>query len=472
MGRTLFVTGKLAHDALEHVLAEMKPAFGYDIATLKITVAALMTTTWIAAHLDLPDEHDYDKIIIPGLCEGDAQVIEARRGIPAVKGPDDLQDLPAFFGHENAASDENAYDVRIFAEINHVPSLSIAEILGIADYYHASGADVIDLGCSMDRPFTAAADVVRALKDRGYTVSIDTFNSDEILAADAAGVDYLLSLNGSNMDLAPRLRCVPVIIPDFGQGIDTLFANIAAAERAGITEYIVDPIIEPLIVGFVPSLERYWQTRRRFPDIHMMMGIGNLTELTDADTTGTNALLLGICQELHVDNVLTTEVAHWAKGAVREVDAARRMMYFAQQHKRVPKNLSDQLIALKDPKVRAYTESQLRSMQGDITDPNYRIFADERQIYVFNAERFIVGDDIQEIFNQLDVEEPSHAFYLGKELMKAYIAITLGKVYRQERALRWGYLTREEPSHHGRRVKLTQRSSRATARDAGNHTAK
>ena len=64
----------------------------------------------------------------------------------------------------------------------------------------------------------------------------------------------------------------------------------------------------------------------------MMMGIGNLTELTDADTTGTNALLLGICQELHVNNVLTTEVADWARGAVREADAARRLMYYAQQH--------------------------------------------------------------------------------------------------------------------------------------------
>ena len=50
----------------------MKPEFAYDIATLKITVAALMTTSWIATHLDLPRGHEYERIIIPGLCEGNA----------------------------------------------------------------------------------------------------------------------------------------------------------------------------------------------------------------------------------------------------------------------------------------------------------------------------------------------------------------------------------------------------------------
>ena len=32
----------------------------------------------------------------------------------------------------------------------------------------------------------------------------------------------------------------------------------------------------------------------------MLMGIGNLTELTAADSTGVNALLIAICQELGI----------------------------------------------------------------------------------------------------------------------------------------------------------------------------
>jgi len=458
VGRLLFVTGKLAHDALNRTLAEMAPPFAYDVAPLKITVAALMTTRWIASHLELPTGHDVERIIIPGLCEGDPAVIEQRWNVPTQKGPADLKDLPAFFGGQGQRTGYGAHSIRIFAEINHVAYLSTAEILATAAYYRSGGADVIDLGCSLDRPFSAAAEVIALLKEQGYTVSIDTFNHEEILAADAAGVDYLLSVNSTNMVLAPRLRCTPVVIPDFGAGLESLYANMEALERAGVRGYIVDPIVEPLIVGFVPSLRRYWEVRQRFPDVPMMMGIGNISELTDADSTGINALLVGICQELGVTDVLTTEVAHWARGAVREVDAARRLMHYAHARGRVPKDLDDSLITLKDAKLRPYAEAELREMQAAITDPNYRIFADQQAIYVFNAERFIVGTEIQEIFDQLAVDEASHAFYLGKELMKARIAITLGKNYRQEQPLTWGYLTQEEAPRHGRRVRLTQRS--------------
>ena len=40
-----------------------------------------------------------------------------------------------------------------------------------------------------------------------------------------------------------------------------------------------------------------------------MMGVGNLTELTEADTSGINALLFGIAAELNVAAVLTTQVS-------------------------------------------------------------------------------------------------------------------------------------------------------------------
>jgi hypothetical protein len=96
---------------------------------------------------------------------------------------------------------------------------------------------------------------------------------------------------------------------------------------------------------------------------------------------------------------------------------------------------------VKDPKILTYDEAELRQLQSQVTDPNFRIFADRDTITVFNDELFIRGTDIQEIFDQLGVEDASHAFYLGKELMKAKLAITLGKTYRQEGQLEWGYLT-------------------------------
>ena len=44
--------------------------------------------------------------------------------------------------------------------------------------------------------------MIADLKARGFTLSIDTLDPDEILMADAAGVDYVLSLNGDNREIA------------------------------------------------------------------------------------------------------------------------------------------------------------------------------------------------------------------------------------------------------------------------------
>jgi DNA-binding transcriptional MerR regulator len=138
-------------------------------------------------------------------------------------------------------------------------------------------------------------------------------------------------------------------------------------------------------------------------------------------------------------------------------------MHFAITNKVVPKRVDDRLVTLRDEKILAYTEQELRDLQQRITDPNYRIFTDRDTITVLNRDRFVRGTDIQEIFAQLDVSEATHAFYLGKELAKAKLAITLGKSYRQEGSLNWGYLTPPDDviAEH---VRLTQRSERSRRR--------
>jgi dihydropteroate synthase-like protein len=446
--RTLFVTGKLAAPALRATLAAMAPPFEYEVAVLRITVAALMTTSWIARHLPAPD--GCDRIVIPGLCEGDPAVIEERTGVPAEKGPADLRDLPEHFGRSALAESYGQHDIRIFAEINNVPYLEREEVLRQAAYYRASGADVIDLGCSLDRKLADAADLVALLKAQGFGVSIDTFDRDEILAADRGGVDYVLSVNGTNLEVARDVRATVVAIPDFGQGLETLDRNMAALDAMG-RPYLVDPILEPLTLGFARALDRYVQVRARHPGAEMLMGIGNVTELTDADTTGVNALLIGFCEELGIRHVLTTEVIDWARGAVREVDVARRLMYAARQRGVVPKRIDDRLLTVKDARPKYATEAELRALQAAITDPNFRIGTTREGICVFNNRLFVTGTDIQDLFDQLGVETPSHAFYLGRELMKARLALLLGKTYIQEQPLRWGYLTPgEDESRHGR----------------------
>ncbi len=452
----LFVTGKLAEPALRRVLEEMQPSFEARVAVMKITVAALMTTPWIARFLEVPP--DTDLVLIPGLCEGDVEVLEERFDVRVEKGPKDLREIPRHFGQAAAAADYGTYGIEILAEINNAPKLSREAILAAADYFRSSGADLIDVGCTPGLAFPALGEIVRALRAAGLRVSIDSFDASEIRAAVEAGAEMVLSVNRSNLEVARELRgsgATMVVVPDLGEGIETLDASIETLAAWGVP-YLLDPIIEPIGFGFMASLERYAEVHRRYPDAGQLMGIGNITELTSADSTGVNAVLIAICEELGVRAVLTTEVIPWARGAVKEIDIARRLMHHAVGRRTLPKGVDDRLVTVKDPEILEYDEAELRRLHAAVSDPNFRIFADRSTITVFNDSIFIRGDDIQKIFSQLGVDEATHAFYLGRELMKAKLAITLGKTYRQEGALAWGYLTPADDvkSEH---VKLTAR---------------
>jgi dihydropteroate synthase len=455
--RVLFVTGTLAEPALRRVLAEANLPFSVDVAVMRITVAALMTTEWIARFLDVPA--GIDLVMIPGLCEGDIGAVAARTGVRVEKGPKDLREIPQYFGRADAAREYGAWDIEILAEVNNAPRLTPPAIRAAAEYFRTSGADVIDIGCTPGLQFPNLHAVVGDLVASGMRVSIDTFDAHEIRAAVEAGAELVLSVNGTNIDVARDLAgssARVVAVPDLGAALDTMDRTVEKLEAWGVP-YLLDPILEPIGFGFTASIERYAETRRRYPDAEILMGIGNLTELTAADSTGVNALLVAICQELGIRAVLTTEVIPWARGSVREIAIARALMHHAVTHKTIPKGVDDRLVTIKDPAVLTYTEEELRALQARITDPNFRIFADADAITVLNNERFVRGTNIQEIFNQLDVDEPSHAFYLGKELARAALAVTLGKTYRQEGSLSWGYLTPPDEAR-SKHVTLTQKS--------------
>jgi len=456
--RVLFVTGRLAEPALRRVLDGMGAPFACEVAALRITVAALMTTEWIARHLTVPDGTDL--VLIPGLCEGDPAVVAERAGVPVEKGPKDLREIPRHFGRAAEAADYGAWDIEIVAEINNAPRMSREAIRTEAARYRAAGADLVDIGCTPGLAFPALGDVVGELGRDGLRVAVDTFDPGEIRRAVEAGAELVLSVNAGNVEVAPDLAgsgARVVVVPESGGGLDTLEPALERLGQVGVP-CLIDPVLEPIGMGFMASLERYAAARRRWPRAEMLMGIGNLTELTAADSTGVNAVLVAVCQELGIRSVLTTEVIPWAHGAVREVDVARRLMHYAVTGRTIPKGVDDRLVTVKDPEVLEYSEEELRALQASITDPNFRIFANRHGITVLNAERFVHGTDIQDIFARLEVVDPAHAFYLGKELAKASLAVTLGKTYRQEGALSWGYLTPpDEVSGH---VRLTQAPQR------------
>src|SRR5437868_5750298 len=99
----LFVTGKLAEPALRRTLTELAPRanFDFSVAVLPITVVALATTPWIARHLTVPA--GIDRVLLPGLCLGELAVVVERAGVPVERGPQDLRDLPEFFGADRGS---------------------------------------------------------------------------------------------------------------------------------------------------------------------------------------------------------------------------------------------------------------------------------------------------------------------------------------------------------------------------------
>ncbi len=463
--RILFLTGHLAEKSLNRVLAAMRPSeFEYDVLNIGISVAGLMTADLIRRRLPGPGQAT--RMMVPGRCRGDLDGLTRHYGVPVVRGPDELKDLPQFFGKKGASEDLSRYDVRIFAEIVDAPQSSIEQILRRAESYRKDGADVIDLGCLPETPFPHLEEAVAALKSAGYQISVDSVEPKELLRGGKAGADYLLSLKEDTLWVADEVASIPVLIPQQS-------GDLASLERAmeymmkRKRRFIADSVLDPVHFGFADSLVRYHELRRRHLEVEIMMGVGNLTELTDADTTGINALLMGIISELRITNILTTEVSPHAKRAVREADVARRIMYAAREASSLPRDFSSELLTTHARKPFPDTAEEIAELARAIKDPSYRIQVSEQGIHIYNRDGLHVATDPFELFPLLNLEnDAAHAFYLGVELARAQIAWQLAKRYNQDEELDWGCAVERKPED------LNQQKAAGTTLEAKRQKAK
>ena len=435
--KVALITGSLAEARLQRLADELRSdALDPVVVNVGVKVAALMTGDILDRRLKLPNE--VERAILPGRFRGDLDRLADRFGVKFERGPEELADLPQFFGRGGVEPDLSRHDCRIFAEIVDATTLSVDEIVGRSEFLKGEGADVIDLGCMPDTDFPHLEEAIGALKGRGFAVSVDSANDDELVRANRAGADHLLSLSERNLWIADEGDAAPILVPATQGDMASLYRAVDAMEAKGHS-YYADPILDPIHFGFTASVVRYAEFRRERPEAPILMGIGNVTELTDADTTGINAILMGMISELRITAVLAVQVSPHCRTAVREFDRARREYFAAREDGALPKGYGGGLMALRDRRPVATSATDVEALASEIRDRNFRIEVSEAGVHVFNRDGIRTAVDPFEHYPHLKVEDDgAHAFYLGVETARAEIAYRLGKRYAQDEGLRFG----------------------------------
>ena len=441
----LFVTGRLAEPRLREIVEPLaaRCGFRFDIAVPGVQVAALLHTGLLLKRLQVPES--IDRVILPGWCQGDLHSLEEKFGKPFLRGPRDLLDLPEFFGvGKRRTVDLSRYAIEIIAEINHATRQPLAAVLEEARQLTSAGADVIDIGGVPGESSPRVAEIVAALRSEGFRVSIDSFDRSEVEQAIRAGAELILSCNSSNVDWVSRFQTEVVAIPDTPSDSASFHELIARLQDDGIP-FRIDPIIEPIGIGFTESLSRYIDVRRRYPELPMMMGVGNVTELAEVDSAGVNFVLAAVCEDLGIQSVLTTQVINWCRTAVAEFNVARRLVHYAVSNRTIAKHLNSSLVMLRSSRLHRATSESLQQLADSLTDSNFRVFAEAGEIHLMNRAGHWHGTNVFRLFQDASEQTvgtdgltQEHAFYLGYELARAEIALQLGKQYVQDAELSWG----------------------------------
>lgn len=350
--------------------------------------------------------------------------------------------------------------MKVMGEVVNATSLSGDELFERIVIFQLNGADIIDLGVGMAATVAEVEHAITIAREAASVpLSIDTLDPQLLIAALDSGVDMVLSLNSTNLEeVGPALASkdlAAVVIPDSGGGLDSLVANVTLARELGITRILADPVLDPPGQGMVESMVRYTRCRELLPDIPMFFGAGNITELMDVDTVGVNALLAAIGHDVGADILFTPEYSDKARGSISELKTAARMMALAAQRSSPPKDLGIDLLQFKEKRFRPFDVVPEEFIEAE---DSYQWTRDPAGSFHINISRSslkdgvirmgriiarhtkytIVGDSAKEIVDTAIelglVSRLDHAAYLGKELMRAELALQLGRSYAQDDA--------------------------------------
>ncbi len=460
----LFVTGRLAEPSLRRMLPDLAECFDfqYSVAVMPITVAALMSTPWVADRLQVPEP--VTRILLPGHCRGDCEVLQARVGRPVERGPTDLHDLPRYFRQKNwPATVGDEFHLRLAAVIKDASESPRPQIHQQAESLLRDGADVIALSHEDGQPWPAARKIIQSLVETGYRVWVRSTSAQVQKAAIAAGAEFVEPFRLEAADLWRQRKTTAVVTPQLPGTWDGVDDKIAWLEKHKVP-WILQLCLAPIGMGFATSLFQLYEATAKWENAVMSMDLCSLLIHSRADSAPMLLLLLGLAEELGVRYVLTTQSVNTARSSVRECNWIRLLTATANRYGVSIRNLDSQLAMLRDPQA-ADDRELIDDLAIRLSDPSPRIFVSGQELRVLGFGRDIRGTDAYDVFEQLlEAAATSKrsltartAFYLGYEMAKAGIAGQLGKNYAQDEALHWGMHTVPEPSPAERRQRRLAR---------------
>ncbi len=471
--KILLVTGRIAEKEIKKIAKE----FSCDVYVADVEVASFITPK----HLENLDLSKYDLVIVPGLAKGDWKKLEEEKRVKIRLGTIHYTDLPLLLkriedvelSHEIPAckllnfkkAEENIKLVdsldecyfyignvkiggrmKIVAEIVDATELDNDSLIERIEYYKESGADIIDLGIPIDFDLRDVERVVKVARDYCDALSIDTFNKKAIEVSVKHGVDMVMSISSDNLNCLELINGKAVVIVD--RNVKSLLKLIERAKRY-TDKVIADPLLD--CTNIFGSLMRYYEFRKK-SDVPLLMGVGNVTELMDADSIGINALLACIAEEIGCQLLFTTEASDKTRGCIRELKVAIYMAKASKLKNVPPKDLGFDLLVFKEKRVRRErrdVKNMVKAKKSEfVRDPmgDFRIWVDDK-IYCQHEKATIVGEDAKAILDTVIrlglISRLDHAGYLGRELKKAELALKLGKSYVQDEEINFGIYLKE-----------------------------
>ncbi|WP_252896939.1 dihydropteroate synthase-like protein [Metallosphaera hakonensis] len=453
-------------------------------------IASLMSMRYILEKLkDRKDEiSGYDYVILPGLVYGDAKILENELKVKVFKGTENAWDIGLVIDALRRGVElSTIYPADLVlskSALNNIERI-LKEIEDKASYSFDIGFKVpvrpppfrilveLDPSSSLEKwveeiertskttdgyvvgfpvGFNDLDEVrrrVKKVRDLVDVVGIDSDSSRVLKEGVRNGASLVFNLNELNVEELQEIKESGFVVAPFSveNRAETTIALVEKARRMGFKKLIADPVLSPPLMGFSSSIMDYIELSKRLPDVPLLMGTLNATELIDADSHGVNSLLAVMGSEIGISIFLTMEKGktRWSSWELRE---ATKMTTVAMAQGKVPKDLGVDLLIIKDkkravlspdskPRIKAKREDPVMDRAGFI-----HIVLDRRKIVAsFTGKREVAveGDDGLSVGRTLlrEIGEISldHALYIGYELAKAEIASLLDKNYVQDEPL-------------------------------------